>query len=78
AYATHWHKLDLSQHTLGNEIANVPKAPSFDGTDLLGVEVTAKVGKVVRYNIATETSTEISPTSWGGQYSSVASTALVP
>ena len=78
AYATHWHKLDISQGTLGNEIANVPKAPSFDGTDLLGVEVTAKVGKVVRYKIATETSTEISPTSWGGQYSSASSTALVP
>jgi len=77
-YATHWHKLDIAQGTLGNEIANVPQSPSFDGTDLLGVEVTAKVGKVVRYNIATETSTEISPTSWGGQYSSASSTALVP
>lgn len=77
AYAPHWHKLDISQGTLGNEIANVPQAPSFDGADLLGVEVTAKVGKVVRYDIATETSTEISPTSWGGDYSSARSTALV-
>jgi hypothetical protein len=77
SYATHWHKIDISQHALGNEIANVPQAPSFDGTDLLGVQVTAKVGKVVRYTIATETSTEISPTSWGGEYSSASSTALV-
>jgi len=77
-YATHWHKIDIAQGILGNEIANVPKEPSFDGTDLLGVEVTGKVGKVVRYKISTETSTEISPTSWGGQYSYVSSTALVP
>lgn len=77
-WAPHWHKLDLAQGKLGNEIANVPQAPSFDGADLLGVEVTAKVGKVVRYKLATETSTEISPTSWGGQYSSASSTALVP
>jgi len=77
SYATHWHKIDIAQGTLGNEIANVPQAPSFDGTDLLGVEVTAKVGKVVRYQIATETTTEVSATSWGGQYSSASSTALV-
>jgi len=73
----HWHKIDISQGTLGKEIANVPQSPSFDGADLLGVEVTGKVGKVVRYKIATETSTEISPTSWVGQYSAASSTALV-
>ncbi|HYQ41060.1 MAG TPA: hypothetical protein VER11_03810 [Polyangiaceae bacterium] len=77
AGAKHWHKIDLSQGTLGAEIANVPSAPSFDGADLIGVEVTGKVGKVVRYKIATETSTEISATSWGGQYSYATATALV-
>lgn len=77
AGATHWHKIDLAQGTLGNEISNVPQAPSFDGADLLGVEVTGNVGKVVRYKIATETSTQISPTSWGGEYSYTSSTALV-
>ena len=76
-FASHWHKIDLAAGTLGAEVANVPQAPSFDGTDLLGVEVANKVGKVVRYKLATETSTVISPTSWGGEYSSAAATALV-
>ena len=75
--ASLWHKIDLAQGTLGNQLANVPQAPSFDGADLLGVNVTAKVGKVVRYKISTETSTEISPTSWGGDYTRASSTALV-
>jgi len=74
---THWHKLDLAAGTLGAELANVPKAPSFDGTDLLGVEVTGKVGKVVRYKVATATSTPISATSWAGEYGTASSTALV-
>ena len=77
SYVTHWHKFDVAAGKVGAELANVPKAPSFDGTDLIGVEVTGKVGKVVRYKIATESTTEISPTSWGGEYSSATSTALV-
>ena len=75
-YATHWTKLELG-HALGAEIENVPQAVSFDGTDLLGVEVDGKVGKVVRYNLATETSATVSPTSWAGDYSSASATALV-
>jgi hypothetical protein len=74
---THWHKLDLVAGTLGAELENVPDAPSFDGADLLGVEVTGNVGKVVRYKLATETLTTISPTSWAGEYSSASATALV-
>ena len=74
---THWHKLDLASGKLGAELANVPEAPSFDGTDLLGVEVTGKVGKVVRYKLATGTSTPISATSWAGEYGTASATALV-
>jgi hypothetical protein len=76
-FATHWNKFDIAAGKVGAEVANVPDAPSFDGTDLLGVEVTGKVGKVVRYKLSTESSTVISPTSWGGEYSSTSSTALV-
>jgi len=76
-YATHWNKLDIDGGTLGAELHGVPSAVSYDGTDLLGVQASAKVGKVVRYQIASETSTEISPTSWGGDYSSASATALV-
>jgi hypothetical protein len=76
-YGTHWTKLKLLGGTLGAELANVPAAVSFDGTDLLGVEVTDKVGKVVRYELATETSTTVSATSWVGEYSSASATALV-
>jgi hypothetical protein len=74
-YATHWNKLEIGG-ALGAEIANVPAGATFDGTDLLGVNITAKVGAVVRYKIATETSTVISPTSWAGEYSFGAFTAL--
>jgi len=76
AFATHWTKLEIGG-ALGAELENVPQAVSFDGKDLLGVEVSEKVGKVVRYKLATETSTEISPSSWGGDYSSASATALV-
>ena len=76
-YATHWTKLDIAAGTLQGELDGVPSAVSFDGTDLLGVEVTDKVGAVVRYKLATGKTTVISDTSWAGQYSSAASTALV-
>ncbi|MEI9948982.1 MAG: hypothetical protein WDO74_08355 [Pseudomonadota bacterium] len=76
-YKTHWTKLKLAAGTLGAELANVPDAVSFDGTDLLGVQVTGSTGKVVRYKLATETSTVISATSWAGDYSAASSTALV-
>jgi hypothetical protein len=76
-YVTHWHKLEIAAGKLGAELENVPTAVSFDGTDLLGVEVTGTVGKVVRYALATETSTTVSATSWVGEYSSASSTALV-
>jgi hypothetical protein len=69
--------LNIETGTLGAEIHNVPSAVSFDGTDLLGVEASAKVGKVVRYKLATETSSVISESSWVGDYSSASATALV-
>ena len=75
SYATHWNKLEIGG-ALGAEIKNVPQGVSFDGTDLIGVKITGKVGAVVRYKIATETSTVISPTSWAGDYSFGAFTAL--
>ncbi|HET7541886.1 MAG TPA: hypothetical protein VFK05_18555 [Polyangiaceae bacterium] len=76
-FTTHWNKFDVAAGKVGAEIENVPGAVSFDGTDLLGVEVTGTVGAVVRYELASETSTVISPTSWGGEYSSASATALV-
>jgi hypothetical protein len=75
-YTSHWNKLEIGG-ALGAELANVPSAPTFDGQDLLGVEVTDTTGAVVRYKLATETSKVISPTSWAGKYSSGVSTALV-
>ena len=76
-FATHWRKLDIASGTLAGELAKVPSAPSFDGKDLLGVEVTGTVGSVVRYKLATETSTVVAATSWAGDYSFPSSTALV-
>jgi len=75
-YVTHWNKFEIGA-TLGAEIANVPEGVSFDGTDLVGVKVTGTVGAVVRYKLATETSTVISATSWAGDYSFGIGTALV-
>ncbi len=76
-FGEHWYKLDLSTGTLGAELTGVPSSVSFDGTDLLGVKVTGKVGAVVRYSISAGTSTTVTATSWTGQYSSAAGTALV-
>lgn len=76
SYATHWNKLEIGG-ALGAELANVPSAPTFDGTDLIGVEVTGTTGAVVRYDLKKETSKVISPTSWAGDYSFGATTALV-
>ncbi len=73
----HWQRLDIASGTLQAELEGVPDAPSFDGTDLLGVQVTGKVGAVVRYKLSTQKATVVSDTSWGGQYSVAASTALV-
>jgi hypothetical protein len=73
----HWFKLDLGTGTLGAELMNVPDSPSYDGTDLLGVDITGMVGSVVRYTIATDSTTPVTPTSWSGQYSSASGTALV-
>jgi len=78
SFGEHWYKLDLSTGTLGSELSGVPSAVSFDGTDLLGVKVTGKVGAVARYSITGGTSTTVSATSWSGQYSSASGTALVP
>lgn len=75
-YTTHWTKLEIGG-ALGAELSDVPDAVSFDGKDLIGVQVTGTVGKVVRYKLATESSTVISPTSWAGDYSSASATALV-
>jgi hypothetical protein len=73
-FTSHWYKLDLEAGKLGDELLNVPDAVSFDGKDLLGVD---KTGAVVRYDIATGTSTTVSATQWVGKYSNAASTALV-
>ena len=76
-FTTHWRKLDIASGTLTGELMNVPSSPTFDGKDLLGVDVTGTVGAVVRYKLATQTSTVISATSWAGKYMSTPSTALV-
>ncbi|MEO6601969.1 MAG: hypothetical protein ABIQ16_18970 [Polyangiaceae bacterium] len=76
-YATHWQKLDIAAGTVQAELDGVPSAVSFDGKDLLGVNVTTQIGTVVRYKLATEKSTVISDTSWVGKYDTAASTALV-
>lgn len=74
---SHTQRLDLSNGTLGDELDGVPDVVSFDGTDLLGVQVTGTVGAVVRYKLATGKTTVISETSWGGDYATASSTALV-
>jgi len=76
-YAPHWNKLAIQAGTLGAEISDVPDAAIFDGTDLLGVEVTDQGGAVLRYDLATGATKVISETSWAGQYSSGISSALV-
>jgi hypothetical protein len=76
-FDSHWYNLDLAAGKLGTELLNVPAAPTYDGTSLLGVVVTGDVGAIVRYDIAAGTSTAISPTSWVGKYSNVTGTALV-
>jgi hypothetical protein len=76
-FAEHWFKLDLGTGALGTELSNVPDAVSYDGADLLGVKISGKVGAVVRYNIANDATTEVTPTSWSGQYSAAAGSALV-
>jgi hypothetical protein len=76
-FGEHWYKLDLGTGTLGSELLNVPDAVSYDGTDLLGVKVSDQVGSVVRYSIADGTSTQVTPTSWSGQYSVASGSALV-
>ncbi|MES1178289.1 MAG: hypothetical protein ABUL62_28465 [Myxococcales bacterium] len=74
----HWNTLDIAAGKLvGAELKGVPDAVTYDGTSLLGVSVAGNVGAVVRYAIATGTSTQISETSWAGEYSSASSTALV-
>ena len=76
--ASHWNTLDIASGMLvGEELANVPQAVTFDGTDLLGVRVDKSVGSVVRYAIATGKSTVVSKTSWVGDYSAASSSALV-
>ncbi|HEY1537069.1 MAG TPA: hypothetical protein VGF76_23775, partial [Polyangiaceae bacterium] len=73
-FTPHWFKLDLTSGKLGDELMGVPDAASFDGTDLLGV---GTAGAVLRYDLSTGKSTTVSATSWAGDYSSAASTALV-
>ena len=83
-FQSHWYKVDLSNGMLGEELLNVPDAVSFDGKDLLGVVTSAtssqlpgKPGAVVRYDISTGKATSVSTSSWAGDYSSAASSALV-
>jgi hypothetical protein len=73
-YVDHWYKLNLTTGGLGSELLNVPAAPSFDGTGLLGF---GAANAIVRYDITTGTPTTISATSLGEQYSSAQSSALV-
>lgn len=78
SFMSHWFRFDLATGTVSEpELSNVPNAVSFDGTYLLGVEVTAKVGAVVRYDLAAGTSTTVSASSWAGEYGTAAGTALV-
>ncbi len=72
-----WQHLDLSNGSLGDKLDGVPDAVSFDGTDLLGVNVTGTVGAVVRYKLSNGKTTVISDTSWGGDYATASSSALV-
>ncbi|MET0792062.1 MAG: hypothetical protein ABW061_11125 [Polyangiaceae bacterium] len=80
AGATHWNTLDIAKGDLvGAELKDVPQAVTYDGTDLLGVQVLedTTVGSVVRYDIATGALTPISDSSWAGDYSVASSSALV-
>ena len=78
SFESHWFRLDVaSGEEQGAELADVPSAVSFDGTDLIGVQATDDVGAVVRYEIATGKSTVISKTSWAGEYGTASGTALV-
>jgi hypothetical protein len=78
SFASHWFKLDIAAGTVqGAEMKDVPDALTFDGSDLLGVQVTGKVGAVVRYEIASATATVISKTSWAGDYATASGSALV-
>jgi hypothetical protein len=73
-----WFPLDLATGVLGTAFAGAPDAATFDGADLIGISVTGKVGAVVRYNLTSGVRTTIKPTSWSGQYDTVAGLALVP
>ena len=73
-FTPHWFKLDLTSGKLGDELMGVPDAASFDGKDLLGV---GTAGAVLRYDLTSGQSTTVSATSWAGDYTSAASTALV-
>jgi hypothetical protein len=73
-----WFPLDLATGALGTAFAGAPDAATFDGTDLIGISVTGKVGAVVRYNLTSGVRTTIKSTSWSGQYDTVAGLALVP
>ena len=70
-------RLNLGSGTLGAALTNVPSAVSYDGTDLLGVNITTTVGRVVRYAIGAGTNSPVTARSWSGQYSSASGTALV-
>ena len=77
AFANHWFTLDIAAMALQGGELTLPDAVSFDGKDLIGVQVTGKVGAVVRYDIATATTKVISKTSWAGKYDTAYGTALV-
>lgn len=79
SFMYHWQRLDLSAgaDAVQGELDGVPDAVSYDGSDLLGVQVTDKVGAVVRYKIDSGKTTTISDTSWVGKYGTASSTALV-
>jgi len=78
SYSTHWFRLDIAAGELqGKELKGVPDAVTFDGTDVLGVQVTGMTGAVVRYDVASGSSTVVSDSSWAGKYGTAVSTALV-
>jgi hypothetical protein len=78
-YGDKWKKLDLNNGTIGATLNNVPLAPVFDGTDLLGVTIdtVTQAASVVRYAIATDTATTVIASPWAGKYGFAATTALV-
>jgi len=75
-----WYALNISTGVLGAELVGAPEHALLNGTDLIGVSVnvSAKVGSVVRYGLNSGVSSPITATSWTGDYATLSGLALVP